>query len=81
MKEYFKFVESSDWQLVDDEYESFYAYGWWLVSSLNENWSVQIAGSDCYLVWEQVEDGSVHHHTYDTLDKALLVCHKKAIGG
>ena len=71
MKEYFKFVESSDWQVEDDEYESL----------LNDHWHVQVARSDCYLVWEQVEDGSVHHYTYDTLDKALLVCHGKAIGG
>jgi len=40
MQEYFKFVESSDWQVEDDEYESL----------LNDHWHVQVAGSDCYLV-------------------------------
>ena len=71
VQEYFKFVVTPDWQVEDDTYESL----------LNDRWHVQVSGSDEYLVWEEVEDGMIHHHTYDTLDKALLVCHEKAIGG
>ena len=71
MQEYFKFVESSDWQLVDDEYQSL----------LNKNWGVQVAGSDCYLVWEYTEKSNINHYVFDTLEEALLVCHGKAIGG
>ena len=71
MQEYFMFVESSDWQVEDDEYESL----------LNENWSVQIAGSDCYLVWEHKEKSNINHYVFDTLEEALSVCHGKAIGG
>ena len=60
MQEYFKFVESSDWQVEDDEYESL----------LNENWSVQVAGSsllrrkDYYLVWEHTENSNINHYIF-----------------
>ena len=74
MQEYFKFVESSDWQVEDDDYQSL----------LNENWSVQVAGArllrrkDYYLVWEHTENSNINHYIFDTLEEALSVCHGRA---